>query len=190
MISDYNKILDIFINDLIPETKYSINKGNKIFGAFIVKKSDLSISSIGTNNEIINPLFHGEISALFNLFKKNIYNTNDYYFISTHQPCSMCLSAITWSGFNNFYYFFSYQDTKNDFKIPHDLNILSEVFKIKDGKYNFNNHYWQSFSIISEINRLGLNETLAKKISIIREEYQKMSKNYQETKINNKIPLN
>ena len=33
-------------------------------------------------------------------------------------------AAITWSGFDNFYYLFSYTDTKDAFNIPHDLKIL------------------------------------------------------------------
>ena len=190
MISDFNKILDIFIDELIPLTNISINNGNKIFGAFIVNKSDLSIVCKGTNEETKNPLFHGEISALFNLYETQYNNTQDYYFISSHQPCSLCLSAITWSGFDNFYYFFPYEDTKDSFNIPHDLKILEEVFKIKEGNYQKKNQYWQSFSIISEIKKLDQENELLEKITKIKEEYQKMSKIYQESKINNKIPLN
>jgi hypothetical protein len=37
MITDYERILDIILDDLIPITKISINEGNKIFGGFIVK---------------------------------------------------------------------------------------------------------------------------------------------------------
>ena len=44
-IMNYNSILDIIINTLIPETKIAVEKGNKIFGAFVVKKSDLSFAS-------------------------------------------------------------------------------------------------------------------------------------------------
>ena len=154
MIVNFSKILDIFIEDLIPLTKISINKGNKIFGAIIVKKSDLSVVCLGTNQETKNPLYHGEISAIFNLYETQYNNTKDYYFISSHQPCSLCLSAITWSGFDNFYYFFPYEDTKDNFNIPHDLKILVEVFKIKQGNYQKNNQYWQSFSIIDEIKKL------------------------------------
>ena len=190
MLSNYNKILDIFLEDLIPLTNKTIIEGNKIFGAFIIKKSDLSITCLGTNKEIVNPLFHGEITTLFNLFEKNINSTKDYYFISSHEPCSLCLSAITWSGFDNFYYFFPYEDTKENFNIPHDLNILKEVFKLKDGKYNTQNKYWQSFSIISEIKKLGQEKELSDKISEINAHYKKMSKFYQEFKIKNKIPLN
>ena len=190
MIPDFEKILDIFIENLIPETKKSVNKGNKIFGAFILKKSDLSIVSMGTNEETKNPLFHGEISTLFNLYETQYKNTKDYYFISSHKPCSLCLSAITWSGFDNFYYFFPYEDTKENFNIPHDLKILEEVFKIKDGNYQKKNQYWQSYSIISEIKKLGQNEQLSAKITKIKDEYQKLSKIYQESKINNNIPLN
>ena len=190
MINDFDKILDIFLKNLIPLTKISISNGNKIFGAFVVKKSDLTLVCIGTNEETKNPLFHGEISTILNLFEKDINNTKEYYFISSHQPCSMCLSAITWSGFDNFYYFFPYEDTKENFNIPHDLNILKDVFNVNNGKYNYKNNYWQSYALISEIKKSGKEAELFDKITKINEEYKKMSEIYQESKISNKIPLN
>ena len=188
---NYNSLLDIFIDTLIPETEKAVNQGNKIFGAFIIKKSDLSLVIIGTNNEVINPLYHGEISALFNFFKSRNLNAKDFYFICSHEPCSLCLSAITWSGFDSFYYFFGYNDTKSNFHIPHDLNILQEVFNIKDGKYKKVNSYWKSFSIIDQIKE---NEDLNKpklieKIDKIKLLYADLSSQYQEAKISNNIPL-
>ena len=188
---NYNLILDIFINNLIPETKIAVQKGNKIFGAFIVKKSDFALVTTGVNNEINNPLYHGEISALFNFFKSNEFNPKDYFFISSHEPCSLCLSAITWSGFDNFYYFFSYKETDSTFRIPHDLNILQEVFKIKDGEYSKNNSYWKSFSIIDQIkeNQDINNHHLIKKIDKIKLFYSDLSTHYQNAKISNNIPL-
>ena len=190
-IMNYNLILDIIIDTLIPETKIAVEKGNKIFGAFVVKKSDLSFVITGTNNEITNPLYHGEISALFNFFKSKNLNPKDYYFISSHEPCSLCLSAITWSGFDNFYYFFSYKETDSTFRIPHDLNILQEVFKIKDGEYNKNNSYWKSYSIIDQIkeNHDLNNHHLIKKIDKIKLLYSDLSTQYQNAKISNNIPL-
>ena len=188
---NYNLLLDIFIDTLIPETEIAVQKGNKIFGAFIIKKSDLSIVITGTNNEITNPLYHGEISTLFNFFKIKNLNPKDYYFISSHEPCSLCLSAITWSGFDNFYYFFEYNDTKSSFHIPHDLNILQEVFNIQGGEYNKVNGYWKSFSIIDQIkeNEDSNKHNLIKKIDKIKQLYADLSTQYQDTKISNNIPL-
>ena len=188
---NYNLLLDIFIDTLIPETEIAVKKGNKIFGAFIIKKSDLSIVITGTNNEITNPLYHGEISTLFNFFKIKNLNPKDYYFITSHEPCSLCLSAITWSGFDNFYYFFEYNDTKSSFHIPHDLNILQEVFNIQGGEYNKVNGYWKSFSIIDQIkaNEDSNKHNLIKKIDKIKQLYADLSTQYQDAKISNNIPL-
>ena len=188
---NYNLLLDIFIDTLIPETEIAVQKGNKIFGAFIIKKSDLSIVITGTNNEITNPLYHGEISTLFNFFKIKNLNPKDYYFISSHEPCSLCLSAITWSGFDNFYYFFEYNDTKSSFHIPHDLNILQEIFNIQGGEYNKVNGYWKSFSIIDQIkkNEDSNRHNLIKKIDKIKQLYADLSTQYQDAKISNNIPL-
>ena len=188
---NYHSLLDIFIDKLIPETENAVKNGNKIFGAFIIKKSDSSLVITGTNNEITNPLYHGEISALFNFFETKKLNPKDYYFISSHEPCSLCLSAITWSGFDNFYYFFPYADTKSSFNIPHDLNILKEVFHINEGEYKKNNKYWKSFSIIEEIKKFEdpNNPFFKEKIDKIKLVYAELSAEYQKTKISNDIPL-
>ena len=187
----YNKILDIFLNNLIPETKISVSKGNKIFGAFVLNKIDLSLVVTGVNNEIENPIYHGEISTIINFFKLRNLNPKDYLFVSSHEPCSLCLSAITWSGFDNFYYLFHYEETESTFNIPYDLKILKEVFKIDKGAYSKNNTFWQSYSIIEEIKKLqnAENDKLLTKIKEINKLYEDISNNYQSAKNSNHIPL-
>ena len=191
----YNVLISIILNEIIPVTKISISKGNKIFGAAILKKKDLSTVIIGTNNETTNPLYHGEISTIYEYFNLGInkkIKPRECVFLTTHEPCSLCLSAITWSGFDNFYYFFPYEDTKNKFNIPHDLNILKEIFKLDSGNYNNSNTYWKSYSIIDEINKLNDLEKNKIKVNIkkIYHEYDKLSKLYQKNKNNNIIPFN
>ena len=73
--------------------------------------------------------------------------TADCLFLATHEPCSLCLSAITWAGFDNFYFLFSHEDSRDSFAIPHDLRILKEVFTLDPGGYNAENAYWKSFSL-------------------------------------------
>ena len=189
------KILNIFLNDVLPLTEKGIAKGSKIFGAAIIKKDDLSLVIAETNNEIENPLWHGEIHTLKKFYELDA-NTRpketDCMFLSSHEPCSMCLSAITFSGFDNFYYLFSYTETNNEFNIPHDLNILKEVFKINDGEYNKENSYWKSQNINLLIENLlpSKKEKILNQLNEIRKKYQTLSNQYQENKDGNSIPLN
>jgi len=193
MIKILDRIIDVFLNDLLPKTKISVSKGNKIFGGFILNKDELDCLCIGTNNEIENPIYHGEISTIVNFFNIKNLNPKNYYFISSHEPCSLCLSAITWSGFDNFYYLFPYEETNSSFNIPHDLKILNQVFSIQNGQYNKSNKYWNSFSILDEISKLKNDKEKTEillKLDKIKEIYSKLSHNYQENKQNNNIPLN
>lgn len=103
-------------------------------------------------------------------------------FFATHEPCSLCkaqpqrqpgfttiadsppanlpgLSGITWSGFDNHYYLFTYEDTRDLFSIPYDIAILEQVFKVRgEGEsaesfakkplYNKKNDFWTVSSFI------------------------------------------
>ena len=189
-----NNILNIFEKKIIPLTKKNVNLGNKIFGAAIIKKKDFSLVVANSNNEIKNPLWHGEISTINKFYKIKANKrppTKECIFISSHEPCSLCLSAITWCGFNNFYYLFSYNETKNKYKIPHDLKILKEVFNIKNGKYINKNYYWKSYNIQNLINNLKIKDRkiLKLKLNKIKNLYLELSRIYQLNKKNIKIPL-
>ena len=189
------KILDIFSNEVLPLTVKGVAKGSKIFGAAIIKKDDFSLVIAETNNEIENPIWHGEIHVLKKFYELDVKtrpNEKDCMFLSSHEPCSMCLSAITFSGFDNFYYLFPYTATNDVFNIPHDLKILKEVFKIKDGEYNKENSYWKSQNINLLVENLpsSKKEKILNKLDEIKNKYKALSNHYQENKDGNAIPLN
>ena len=189
-----HKFSDIFKNNILPLTAKGVDIGNKIFGAAILNKNDYSLIVAETNNETENPIWHGEIHTLkkfYELDSKIRPNEKNCIFLSSHEPCSLCLSAITFSGFNNFYYLFPYESTSNKFNIPHDLNILKEIFNIEDGKYIKENSYWKSYNINTLIDELESNDKNKLTISFneIKEKYIDLSKKYQLSKEKSSIPL-
>ena len=188
------RMLEVMQNDLLPLTDAGTTKGNKIFGAAIVAKEDLDLVIAGVNEEICNPLLHGEISCLnkyWALPAKQRPVPAECLFLSTHEPCSMCLSAITWSGFDNFYYLFSYENSRDNFQIPHDLKILDEVFNCPNGSYRKANQYWQSYNLVAMIDN-STSPQAAKwqqQVSALHQAYDKLSQRYQSTKADQNIPL-
>ena len=188
------RLLDVIEADILPLTRAGVARGNKIFGAAILLKSDLSLVIAETNNEIENPLWHGEMHALKKLYempRAKIPDPRDCIFLATHEPCSLCLSAITWGGYDNFWYFFDYEATRDAFAIPHDLNILSEVFAVKDGAYPPRNAFWTSHFIGAEVAKLPVGErrALEEKSFAIRAAYAALSGAYQADKGEAGIPL-
>ncbi|CAF2833847.1 unnamed protein product [Rotaria sp. Silwood2] len=162
LISRFFTIIEL---DILPKTRASITKGNGVFGAAILKKSDLSLIIAEANNEVENPLWHGEVNVIKKLWeikdRSSFPNPKDCIFLSTHEPCSLCLSAITWAGYDNFYYLFSYEDSRDRFNMPYDIQILKEVFgNVEDNRpfYNRRNAFWCSYNIQEMINSLDEND--------------------------------
>ena len=57
-------LFDVIDHDILPMTERGVAVGNKVFGAALLRKTDLSVVIAGTNAETDNPLLHGEVSTL------------------------------------------------------------------------------------------------------------------------------
>ena len=103
----------------------------------------------------------------------------------------MCLSAIAWNGFDNFYYLFSYEDTRDEFEIPHDLAILAEVFRCSDGAYADANAYWKSYYLPDLVEQGSQDERARwqEQVADLPSAYGVLSDRYQEIKRESDIPL-
>lgn len=187
------RLLDVIEHDILPLTTRGVALGNKVFGAAILRKSDLSLVVAETNNELENPLWHGEVHTLKRFHELGERpDTKDLIFLSTHEPCTMCMSAITWAGFDNFYSFFSHEDSRDAFAIPHDLKILKEVFGLEPGGYRRSNAFWNSYFIsdLVETESEPLRSRLREQTTRIKAAYDALSSDYQSSKDDNNIPLN
>lgn len=75
------------------------------FGAVIVNRGTGEIVAEGFNKSALNPTFHGEMVAINHcaeLHHPNDWSKFDLY--TTAEPCSMCQSAIQWTGIAHVYY--------------------------------------------------------------------------------------
>ncbi|KAJ4258049.1 hypothetical protein NW762_008189 [Fusarium torreyae] len=131
-------LLQTVERDIVPLTRDGVASGSKVFGAAILSSKTLEPLTVSTNDERTSPLLHGEINCIQTYYTQTFPNPrdrpnprDDCVFFATHEPCSLCLSGITWSGFKELYYMFTYEDSRDQFSIPYDIEILEQVFRVR-----------------------------------------------------------
>ncbi|KAA1190190.1 nucleoside deaminase [Photorhabdus heterorhabditis] len=85
-----------YMREAIEEAKKSAKYP---FGAVIVNRNSGEILSRGVNSWVKNPILHGEIQAInhyVTLYGNQGWNNVALY--TTAEPCSMCMSALVWTG--------------------------------------------------------------------------------------------
>ncbi len=182
-----DRILSTLETEVVPKTMQGVQAGNKLFGASILNKSDLSTVLAATNAETGNPLMHGEVTAIFayyDLPKVGRPAPKDTIFIATHEPCPLCLSSITWGGWDNFFYLFTYEDSRDAYGIPHDIVMLDEIFRCPDGSYSEKNKYWSSWGIRDLIpgTSPARQAEFNARVAALKSKYAEMSDIYQKAK--------
>jgi tRNA(Arg) A34 adenosine deaminase TadA len=195
-------LLQAVEQSIIPLTRKGVRSGCKLFGAAILTRADLKILTTATNNERVSPLFHGEIACIQQFFTVDYPESStrpdpakDCIFFATHEPCSLCLSGITWSGFNEFYYLFTYEDSRDLFSIPYDIDILEQVFRVQGEEteeqakrrplYNRKNKFFTARSVEDVIESIQDEEQrrdLIAEMKRVKGLYNALSETYQEGK--------
>ena len=128
-------VLSVTERHIVPLTREGVASGCKLFGAAVLDKQTLKPLTVATNNEAVSPLLHGEINCIHRFFTETYPDpairpdtAKDCIFFATHEPCSLCLSGITWAGFSQIFYLFTHENSRDSFSIPYDIEILQQVF--------------------------------------------------------------
>lgn len=195
-------LLNVVEERIIPLTRGGVSSGSKVFGAAILSRQTLQPYSIATNNERISPLLHGEINCIQQFFTVDFSDPSsrpdprkDCIFFATHEPCSLCLSGIAWSGFSEVYYLFTYEDSRDLFAIPYDIEILQEVFRVQGAEtkvqaegralYNRDNKFFKARSLVDVVGSIGDDDerqVYMAKLERVKSLYNELSATYQEGK--------
>ena len=174
----FTRILDVIEFDIVPRTARAVEIGSKVFGAAVISKSDRSLVLAETNHEAFSPLWHGEVYAIKMFYElQGRPDPADCIFISTHQPCCMCASALAWSGFREVYYLFGYEDTRDAFNIPHDMKMIRELFGTDSPAPDNAYFSWRALGDIAD----GLQDPAAakKRLQALARIYAELSEVYQ-----------
>jgi tRNA(Arg) A34 adenosine deaminase TadA len=188
-------ILKTIENRLIPITRDSLAEGGAPFGAAILMQSNLEPVTVSINAWRESPLLHGETNCIREFFQNPPEarpDTESCIFFATHEPCSLCLSGIAWTGFPLVFFLYTYEDTRDLLGIAGDIEILQEIFRVRAPGdtdetlaarplYNKQNKFFSVKSIadlVEEIDDIEEKERIKKEIQKVREVYDEFSRDW------------
>ena len=188
--SEIKQMLLIIENEILSKTMGGVDAGNKVFGAAVLEK-DFSLDYAETNAETTCPLFHGEVHCIYQWSKRVPAETRgpraqNSIFLSTHEPCMMCISSIVWAGFPYVYYFFPYSKTTEQ-GIPHDIQTMHELWGV--ASYRKQNKYCSTACLMELIENLKDGEEKNELMEIqdrLINVYDSLSEKYHSEKTTNK----
>ena len=176
--SFFHRMFDIAENDIIPQTLRGVKMGSKVFGAALLARNNLDLVFASTNHERSSPLWHGEVYAIKEFYEmQNHPAPGDCLMLATHQPCCMCASAIAWGGFPEVWYLFGYEQTGQDFNIPHDQKMIQDIFKTTEP--NPDNSYYHMRSLVKLIDDLKAPAKARTRYEQLMSRYADLSEIYQ-----------
>ena len=129
---ELSKMLQIIEDKILPKTRKYVREGNKVFGAALLDK-DWNYILAETNDELNNPLFHGEVK-LINEWSKTTNACDrgraaqEAIFLSTHEPCCMCIRYVRVILRNR--KGFLYVNQASDFNVKKKTNVSCFGLKI------------------------------------------------------------
>jgi tRNA(Arg) A34 adenosine deaminase TadA len=157
-------LLAVIQTDILPLTRAKVATGSKMFGAAILDHH-LRLVHADTNDETTCALFHGEVKCIY-AWSRTVATASDRreiartaIFLSTHEPCCMCISSILWCGFHTVYYLFSYETTAAQ-GIPYDIETMHELWGVNT--YRKQNKYLTSVCLLDCIAALDDDDDIAK----------------------------
>lgn len=188
--SEIKYMLEVIYKNILPKTKVGVSLGNKVFGAAVLSSDLSSVVLADTNSEMNCPIFHGEVKVIYEWSKliepsKRGPAAQSSIFLSTHEPCCMCISSILWAGFTKVYYFFPYTSTTSQ-GIPHDINTMHELWGVNS--YRKQNKFLSTACIMDLIDNLEdgkEKEELMRMKDDLIQAYDELSKKYHEEKVLN-----
>lgn len=187
--AEIKRMLEVIEQEIFPITEKGVANGNKVFGASVLNK-DLSTVTVATNTETECPIFHGEVKCIYEWSKvvapaERGPRAQEAVFLSTHEPCCMCISSILWAGFTNVYYFFPYTATAAQ-GIPHDINTMHELWGVNS--YRKRNKYLSTICLIDLVKEMEDSDekkALEATTQRLLDAYDKLSNKYHTEKVNN-----